>query len=113
MSVALAGVFLSSLGLSDPQRISRFQKLQWQPGVQDHRVKFVPCWDIAASLHEFILCMDWFGGSPGVGAYHIFEDDHIAGLMNGIIWLGGNDQRECLKISCHIKLAAVVVAHKH
>src|ERR1035441_8118705 len=75
--ITVAAIRFASLRLSDPHRISRLEKLQWQLGIQNYRVKLVSGWDIAAPLHKFILCIDSLRSSPGVGAQDILEHDNI------------------------------------
>ena len=94
----------------DTNRIARFQKLQRQLGIQNHRVEFVSGRDIAAALHEFILRMDCFGCSLGIGTNNILEHDDIAGLANGKIGLRSDDQRERLKIRGGGQFAAIIAA---
>ena len=111
--IAFAGVFLGSLGFGDAHRIPRFKKLQWQLGIQNHRVEFVSGRDIAAALHELIFCVHCFGCALGVGANNILKHDNIAGLANGKIGLRGDDQCECLEIGGGSQLAAIVAADQH
>ena len=110
MLIAVAGVLLGSLGLSDAQSIARFKEFQRQPGVQNHRVEFVAGGNVATALHEFVLCIYRFRGSLGAFANYILKHNRVAGLTHGIIRFCGNDQSEGLKVGGHAQLAAMVVA---
>ena len=113
MLIAVAGVLLGTLGLSDAQRIARFEEFQRQLGIQNHGVELVAGGNVAAALHQFVLCVHCLGGSLGVFANHVLEHDHIAGLANGVVRLRSDDQSERLKIRGDIQFAAMVVADQH
>src|ERR1700690_4589973 len=111
MLIPVIGVLFRSLRLRDAQSVPRLEEFQRQLGIKNHRIEFVPGWNVAAALHQFVLGVDRFGRSLGILANDILDNHQITGLSNRVIRFGGNDQSKSLKIGSDIYLAAVIVAY--
>src|ERR1035441_8249733 len=85
MLVARAGIGLSTLGLSDPERIPRLVELQRQAGVQNHGVELVSGGNVAATLQELVLRIHFLACSLCICAYDVLKDDDVAGLPNSVV----------------------------
>jgi hypothetical protein len=107
MLIAVAGVLLGSLRLSDAHCIARLKEFQRQLGIHDDRVEFVAGGDVATPFKKLILGVHRLGRSHRVLANHVFEHYHVAGTPHGIIRLRGDYQCECLKVRGNIQLAAL------
>ena len=113
MLVARACIRLSSLGLSDPERIPRLVELQRQAGAQYHGIELVARGNVAATLQELVLCIHSLACTLCICANDVLKDDDVAGLPNGIVRFGGDNQSKCLEICGCSQLAPVIAANQH
>ena len=111
--VARVGISLRSLRLSDAQSIPRFVEFQRQIGVQHHGVELVASGKVTPTFHEFVLRIYILTGPLGVRTDHIFKNDDVAGLPNGIVRFRGDDKSEGLQVGSCSQLASVVFANQH
>jgi len=73
MLIAAVRVLLRTFGLSDADRIPRFEEFQRQVRVQDHGIELVAGGNIPTPFHEFIFGIHGFGRTLGVVAYYVLK----------------------------------------
>src|ERR1019366_4787519 len=87
MPVAGTSVRLCPNRLCDAQSITRLEKLQRQPGIQDDRIEFVAGGNIPATFEKVVFGIHGLDRSLGVFTNDVFKYDDVAGLADGKIRL--------------------------
>jgi hypothetical protein len=95
--ITVTGVSFGAFGLSDAQRVSRFEKFERQLRVQCDRVKLIAGGNVASAFHKFKFGIDCFARPLGIDLHDVLKYDDVAWLVYGKVGLRGYDQRERLK----------------